>query len=141
MNSNDTAKKVLNTAYGDRKDSMKGLSPYEVAQKQAAAVREHDRKFQAEMRERIQRTIDNHAEQEARQASEREATNEAAFRADELQKYLAAGGTQAQFDTDWPRLRQQLVEQRFFGNTVRPKSETDPVAVAKRRLDLLYKRR
>ncbi len=52
--------------------------------------------------------------QEEEQAREQAAAAEADFRADEKQKYLAAGGSQSDFNEAWPRLRQQIIEQRYL---------------------------
>jgi len=114
-------------------------SPWDVQQKQMAESRERDRQVKDEMRQRAQATADRVGAQEAQAAREQEVAAEANFKATEKQKYLAAGGTQMQFDADWPRLRQQIVERAYLeGRTNTPMSET--AAAAKRRLDLLYGR-
>ncbi len=73
---------------------------------------------------------------EAEQAREQAAAAEADFRADELRKYLSAGGSQSDFNEAWPRLRQQIIEQRYLSQPDRSTS-----GAAKRYLDLLYGKR
>ncbi len=88
----------------------KKLNAWDVEQKQRAESRERDRQVQDEMRERAKRTADTVAELDAQEARERDEASEVSFRADEKAKYLAAGGKEANFNSDWPRLRQQIVE-------------------------------
>ncbi len=118
----------------------KKLSPYEVRRRQEEEGRERDKQFQAELRAKAEQTVANAEAQEAQAEREQQAKSEQDFRATELQRYLAAGGNQMQFDADWPRLRQQLVEQRYLGNTAAPTPGAETAAAAKRQLDLLYKR-
>jgi len=118
--------------------TSKKLNPYEELQKQRDASFERDRQSQAEMREMAQRTIDAMEQAERQAARDAEAANEAAFRADELRKYLAAGGGQIQFNESWPRLRTEIIEQRYLSGQAAPSPET--MTAAKRHLDLLYRR-
>jgi hypothetical protein len=73
---------------------------------------------------------------DAEQAREKAAAAEADFRATELQRYIAAGGSQSDFNEAWPRLRQQIIEQRYLSQPDRSTS-----GAAKRYLDLLYGKR
>jgi len=119
-------------------DAPKKLNPYEELQKQRDASRASDVAWQAEMREKAQRTIDTMEAAEAQAARDAADENEAAFRADELRKYLAAGGSQVQFSQDWPRLRTEIIERRYSSGETAPLSGA--AAAAKRHLDALYKR-
>jgi hypothetical protein len=56
---------------------------------------------------------------------------------DELARYLAAGGKEANFNSDWPRLRQQIVEARYLSNRT---ESPNPKSQAQKHLDLHYKR-
>ena len=119
-------------------DAKKRLSPYEVSQKERDASRASDAEWQAEMRAKAKQTIANLEAQEKQAALEKQAADEAAFKSTECEKYIAAGGSQIQFNEDWLRLRQEIVERRFRGGESAPLS--DSAAAAKRHLDLLYKR-
>jgi len=116
----------------------KKLNPYEVNQREIAESRARDKEWQAEVRAKAQQAAANLEAQEQQAALEQATENEAAFRADEREKYIRAGGSESQFNESWPRLRQQIVEQRYLSGTPAPLSEG--AAAAKRRLDLLYKR-
>jgi FKBP-type peptidyl-prolyl cis-trans isomerase len=74
--------------------------------------------------------------QEAEQAREQAEAAEADFRADEKQKYLAAGGSEFDFNMNWSRLRAEIVEERWRNAPDRSTS-----GAAKRHLDLLYGKR
>ncbi len=53
----------------------------------------------------------------ARQAEEEQAKEEQAekrFKAVESQRYVQAGGLPADFESEWPGLRKQIVEKRFL---------------------------
>jgi len=115
-------------------------SPWAMQQAKLAEARERDRKAQVDVRERAQQTADRLAAQDAQEAKDKAAANEVSFRVDEKAKYLAAGGSVLDFDLNWPRLRQHVIEQRYLSGDVAPKSESDTAAAVKRHLDLLYKR-
>ncbi len=120
-------------------DAPKKLSPYEQRLAADAESRARHVNYQAEMKARAASTAASMAQKDAEQARLQATENEAAFRAEELQKYLNAGGVQMDFDANWPRLRQQLVERAYLeGRTLAPQSET--AAAAKRHLDLLYRK-
>ena len=119
-------------------NAPKKLNTYEQLQKQEAESLARDAEWQAEMRAKAQRTIDAMQAEEEQAARDAANENEAAFKADECAKYIRAGGSQIQFNQDWPRLRQQIVEQRFMGGESAPLS--DSATAAKRHLDLLYRR-
>jgi len=120
-------------------ETTKKLNAYEQRMRLDAEARERDAKHQAGIRERAEATVASAKKAEAEQERQQAIDNEAAFRAEELRKYLNAGGTSAEFDSAWPRLRQQIVERAYLeGRTLAPTSET--AAAAKRYLDLSYKR-
>jgi len=119
-------------------DAPKKLNPYELSQKEIAESRERDRQSQSEVRERA-RQIAANLEAQAAQDERQQATEaEAAFRADEREKYIRAGGSESQFNQDWPRLRQQIIEQRYLSGTPAPLTGT--MAATQQQLDFLYKR-
>jgi hypothetical protein len=74
--------------------------------------------------------------QDAQEAREQAAAAEADFRADELRKYLAAGGSEFDFNMTWARLRAEIVEERWRNAPTRT-----TIGAAKRHLDLLYGKR
>ena len=116
----------------------KRLNPYELSQKEIAESRESDRQWQAEVRAIAEQTAKRLAEQDAQDARQQATEAEAAFQADEREKYIRAGGGQIQFNESWPRLRQQIIEQRYLSGEAAPASGT--AAAAQRLLDALYKR-
>ena len=119
-------------------DVQKRLNPYEVQQKEIAESRESDRQWHAEVRERARQIAANLEAQAAQDERQQATETEAAFRADEREKYIRAGGSEIQFNQDWPRLRQQIIEQRYLSGEAAPLSGT--MAATKQKLDFLYKR-
>ncbi len=119
-------------------EDKKQLSPYEIQQQQIAKARETERRWQAEIRARAQVTADAVAQAEAEQARQQEAAAEEALKAEELQRYIASGGTEFQFNQDWPRLRRELIEGHYLANRVEPPT---PRSQAGRHLKLLYGKR
>jgi len=119
-------------------DAPKKLNAYEIAQREIAEARERDKEWQAELREKAARTVANMEAAEAQEARDAATENEATFRADEREKYIRAGGSEFQFNQDWTRLRQQIVERRYLSGEAAPLSEG--AAAAKRHLDSLYRR-
>ena len=118
--------------------TKKKLNPYEVSQREIAESRSHDAEWQAEVRARSEQTAKRLAEQDAQDARQQATEAEAEFQAAEREKYIRAGGSQIQFHQDWPRLRQQIVEQRYLSGEAAPLTGT--AAATKRQLDALYKR-
>jgi hypothetical protein len=118
-------------------DRKKPPSPYEVRMQQEAESRKRQQVWDAEMRERAKVTIANAEAQEAEQARAKAAAAEADFRAGELQKYLAAGGSEFSFDMNWTRLRQEIVEERWRNAPDRPSVGN----TVKKTLDLRYGKR
>jgi len=138
MNTKDKADKALDRLYDGTVDKIRAeqekrtgadthrntsivIPAEETARKRALAA-----SFEARM-----------AEQDAQEVREREAVNEVSFRADEKQKFLEAGGKEADFNAGWPRLRQQIVEARYLSNRTESAS---PKSQAQKYLDLHYKR-
>ncbi len=119
-------------------DGKKRLSPYEVDQLKLEESRARDAIRRAEMRAMAEASAGRLAEQDAQDARQQATENEAAFRADELRKYLAAGGSESQFHENWPRLRTEIIERRYLSGESAPQSET--AAAAKKMLDMYYKR-
>ncbi len=74
--------------------------------------------------------------QDAEQERVQAAVAEADFRADELRKYLAAGGSEFDFNMNWSRLRQEIVEERW-----RNAPDRTTIGAGKRYLDLRYGKR
>jgi len=137
MDSKKAADKALNRMYGSAVDKIRAEQEKRVGAdthrntaivipaEEAARRREMAASFEAQIQAK-----------EAEQAREKAAAVEAAFRADESRKYLAAGGSQSDFNEAWPRLRQQIIEQRYLSQPDRSTS-----GAAKRYLDLLYGKR
>ncbi len=117
-------------------DAKKRLSPYEERIQQEAESRKRQQAFDAEMRERASQTAANIEEQTKQAEREQAEAAEADFRADEKQKYLAAGGSEFDFNMNWSRLRAEIVEERWRNAPDRSTS-----GAAKRHLDLRYGKR
>lgn len=151
MSTKDTANKVLDGMYNRTVDKLRAehdqragvdtsrprLSPYELEQQQKEASLQRDQPFRDQMRERAAATIAAAEATEAEQTRQRAAAAEQAFREDEQKRYIAAGGTVADFNANWPQLRRQLVEQHYLENRT---AAPAPVSAAQKMLDLRYKR-
>jgi formate-dependent nitrite reductase cytochrome c552 subunit len=108
-------------------EDKKQLTPYEADQQKIAKARKNDQAWQAEIRARAEVTAANVAQAEAEQA----------LKADELARYIASGGSEIQFNQDWPRLRRELIEGHYLANRVEPPT---PRSQVERRLAAWYRR-
>jgi hypothetical protein len=118
-------------------EDKKQLTPYEADQQKIAKARKNDQAWQAEIRARAEVTAANVAQAEAEQARQQAAEAEQALKADELARYIASGGSEIQFNQDWPRLRRELIEGHYLANRVEPPT---PRSQVERRLAAWYRR-
>lgn len=111
------------------------LSPYELRRQQEEAHRRSDAARAAEMRKRAEATVAE-AERQQAEAEHRQAIEaETKFKAEEKRKYLAAGGLEADFEPDWPRLRKEIIERRWAAMPT-----TTAATAGQRTLETLYRR-
>ena len=117
-------------------EDKKQLIPYEADQQKIAKARKNDQAWQAEIRARAEVTAASLAQAEAEQARQQAAEAEQSLKADELARYIASGGSEIQFNQDWPRLRRELIEGHYLANRVEPPTAR---SVVERRLAAWYR--